>query len=50
MRNFDEIVEKMDEIRVEGNQRWGGGRLKKKWMKFIRDYMRACGVGEDIVC
>lgn len=25
------------------------GRPNKKWMKFIRDDMRVCGVGEDMV-
>lgn len=40
-------VNKIGEIKIEENQR--RGRLKKKWMEIIGEYMRAYGVDENIV-
>lgn len=43
--NNNESVEEIDEIRVEGNRE----RPKNNWMEVIREDIRECGVGKEII-
>lgn len=43
-RNNDDIIKKMDEIKVERNRE--RDRLKKKWMEVIKKDIKACRVDD----